>query len=137
MASDCNDTAVVLQRCMLQLCPCVLIITRTATTPASTRTLSAAHAPAHCAAQVACTGGGSNFGGIGFPLLREKLAGRLPDLKITAVEPAACPSLTKGKYTCAGPGCCCSAAPRLQSACCACAAVRTCVPIQVPSSAWA
>lgn len=48
--------------------------------------------------QYACTGGGSNFGGLAFPFLREKLAGRL-DTRIVAVEPAACPSLTKGKYT--------------------------------------
>jgi tryptophan synthase beta chain len=46
---------------------------------------------------VACTGGGSNFGGLAFPFLREKLAGRL-DTVIRAVEPAACPSLTKGEY---------------------------------------
>jgi len=48
--------------------------------------------------QYACTGGGSNFAGLAFPFLREKLAGRL-DTRIVAVEPAACPSLTKGKYT--------------------------------------
>ena len=47
---------------------------------------------------VGCTGGGSNFGGLVFPFLREKLAGRI-DPHIRAVEPAACPSLTRGKYT--------------------------------------
>ncbi|NIJ13690.1 tryptophan synthase beta chain [Saccharomonospora amisosensis] len=46
---------------------------------------------------VGCTGGGSNFGGLAFPFLREKLAGRM-DLDIRAVEPAACPSLTRGRY---------------------------------------
>lgn len=46
---------------------------------------------------VGCTGGGSNFGGLTFPFLREKLAGRM-DPRIIAVEPAACPSLTKGEY---------------------------------------
>src|SRR5688572_14966190 len=46
---------------------------------------------------VGCTGGGSNFGGLAFPFLREKLAGRI-DPVIRAVEPAACPSLTKGVY---------------------------------------
>jgi tryptophan synthase beta chain len=46
---------------------------------------------------VGCTGGGSNFGGLVFPFLREKLAGRIAPL-IRAVEPAACPSLTRGKY---------------------------------------
>src|SRR6266511_3493736 len=46
---------------------------------------------------VGCTGGGSNFAGLAFPFLREKLAGRI-DPTIRAVEPAACPSLTKGVY---------------------------------------
>ena len=46
---------------------------------------------------VGCTGGGSNFGGIAFPYLGEKLRGG-KDLKIVAVEPAACPTLTRGKY---------------------------------------
>ena len=46
---------------------------------------------------VGCTGGGSNFGGLVFPFLREKLAGRMsPTLR--AVEPASCPSLTHGVY---------------------------------------
>ena len=47
---------------------------------------------------VGCTGGGSNFGGLTFPFLREKLAGRM-DVTVRAVEPASCPSLTKGVYT--------------------------------------
>lgn len=46
---------------------------------------------------VACTGGGSNFGGIAFPFLGAKLRGGR-DLRIVAVEPDACPSLTRGKY---------------------------------------
>ncbi|MGH3950223.1 MAG: TrpB-like pyridoxal phosphate-dependent enzyme [Pseudonocardiaceae bacterium] len=46
---------------------------------------------------VGCTGGGSNFGGLAFPFLREKLAGRMAPV-IRAVEPAACPSLTRGRY---------------------------------------
>jgi len=46
---------------------------------------------------VGCTGGGSNFGGLSFPFLREKLAGRM-NPTIRCVEPAACPSLTKGVY---------------------------------------
>ncbi|WP_396448615.1 TrpB-like pyridoxal phosphate-dependent enzyme [Actinomadura sp.] len=46
---------------------------------------------------VGCTGGGSNFAGLFFPFLREKLAGRMnPDIR--AVEPAACPSFTRGHY---------------------------------------
>jgi tryptophan synthase beta chain len=46
---------------------------------------------------VGCTGGGSNFGGLAFPFMREKLAGRM-DPVIRAVEPAYCPSLTRGVY---------------------------------------
>jgi tryptophan synthase beta chain len=46
---------------------------------------------------VGCTGGGSNFAGLVFPFLREKLAGKI-DPVIRAVEPAACPSFTRGKY---------------------------------------
>jgi tryptophan synthase beta chain len=47
---------------------------------------------------VGCTGGGSNFGGLAFPFLREKLAGRM-EPRIVAVEPSACPSFTRGRYT--------------------------------------
>ena len=46
---------------------------------------------------VGCTGGGSNFAGLSFPFLREKLAGRM-DPTIRCVEPAASPSLTRGEY---------------------------------------
>ena len=46
---------------------------------------------------VGCTGGGSNFGGLAFPFLREKLAGKMSPV-IRAVEPASCPSLTRGTY---------------------------------------
>jgi tryptophan synthase beta chain len=46
---------------------------------------------------IGCTGGGSNFAGIAFPFLGAKLRGER-DIEIIAVEPAACPSLTKGKY---------------------------------------
>jgi len=46
---------------------------------------------------VGCTGGGSNFGGLAFPFMREKMAGTM-NPKVLAVEPAACPSLTKGVY---------------------------------------
>ncbi|XP_021760050.1 uncharacterized protein LOC110724866 [Chenopodium quinoa] len=47
---------------------------------------------------IGCTGGGSNFGGLCFPFIREKLSGKMNPL-IRAVEPAACPSLTKGVFT--------------------------------------
>ena len=43
-----------------------------------------------------CAGGGSNFAGIAFPFVREKIAGRL-NCRIVGVEPASCPSLTKGE----------------------------------------
>jgi tryptophan synthase beta chain len=46
---------------------------------------------------VGCTGGGSNFAGIAFPFLGEQLRGRRK-VRVIAVEPAACPSLTRGKY---------------------------------------
>jgi len=44
-----------------------------------------------------CTGGGSNFAGIAFPFIGERLRGGR-ETRILAVEPAACPSLTRGKY---------------------------------------
>jgi len=48
---------------------------------------------------VGCTGGGSNFAGIAFPFLGEKLRGEAPKTcRFVAVEPAACPSLTRGVY---------------------------------------
>lgn len=47
---------------------------------------------------VGCIGGGSNFAGIALPFVREKLHGGKHDLRIIAVEPLACPSLTRGKY---------------------------------------
>jgi tryptophan synthase beta chain len=46
---------------------------------------------------VGCTGGGSNFAGIAFPFMGAKLRGER-DVRVVAVEPAACPSLTRGKY---------------------------------------
>src|SRR5204863_1531657 len=46
---------------------------------------------------IGCTGGGSNFAGLMFPFLREKLAGKMNPV-LRAVEPAACPSFTRGVY---------------------------------------
>ncbi len=46
---------------------------------------------------VGCTGGGSNFAGIAFPFLGAQLRGG-QNVRIIAVEPAACPSLTRGRY---------------------------------------
>lgn len=46
---------------------------------------------------VGCTGGGSNFAGIAFPFLGQQLRGGRA-VRIIAVEPAACPTLTRGQY---------------------------------------
>ncbi|MBX6770177.1 MAG: TrpB-like pyridoxal phosphate-dependent enzyme [Chloroflexi bacterium] len=43
-------------------------------------------------------GGGSNLAGLSYPFLQDKLAGRRPDLRVVAVEPEACPTLTRGQY---------------------------------------
>jgi len=44
---------------------------------------------------IGCHGGGSNFAGIAFPFVRDKINGK--DIDIVAVEPESCPTLTKGK----------------------------------------
>ncbi len=46
---------------------------------------------------IGCAGGGSNLGGLIAPFMREKLRGE-KDYRIIAVEPASCPSFTRGKY---------------------------------------
>ena len=46
-----------------------------------------------------CVGGGSNFSGLAFPFVKDKLNGKKPDLDVIACEPMACPTLTKGIYT--------------------------------------
>ncbi len=46
---------------------------------------------------VGCTGGGSNFSGLVFPFLGAQLRGG-PQVRVVAIEPAACPSLTRGEY---------------------------------------
>jgi len=46
---------------------------------------------------IGCVGGGSNFGGMAFPFLREKLRGDR-EVRFLAAEPAACPTLTRGAY---------------------------------------
>jgi tryptophan synthase beta chain len=45
---------------------------------------------------VGCCGGGSNFAGIAFPFLADKIAGK--DVHVIAAEPTACPTLTRGPY---------------------------------------
>jgi tryptophan synthase beta chain len=44
---------------------------------------------------IGCFGGGSNFGGLALPYVLDRIAGKGP--RIVAVEPSACPSLTRGK----------------------------------------
>ncbi len=46
---------------------------------------------------IACVGGGSNLGGFTFPFIQDKLAGKA-NPRVIAVEPTACPTLTKGLY---------------------------------------
>jgi tryptophan synthase beta chain len=46
---------------------------------------------------IGCVGGGSNFSGLAFPFLRDKIAGK--DIRAVAVEPEACPTLTRGIFT--------------------------------------
>ena len=46
---------------------------------------------------IGCAGGGSNLGGLIAPFMGEKLRGEA-DYRVIAVEPASCPSLTRGKY---------------------------------------
>ncbi len=46
---------------------------------------------------IGCAGGGSNLGGLIAPFMAEKIEGK-NDIKFIAVEPASCPSLTRGKY---------------------------------------
>jgi tryptophan synthase beta chain len=46
---------------------------------------------------IGCVGGGSNFAGFSFPFLADKLKGK-SDVRVIAVEPTACPTLTRGLY---------------------------------------
>ena len=47
---------------------------------------------------IGCAGGGSNLAGLIAPFMRDKLKGEKPSTQFIAVEPASCPSLTRGKY---------------------------------------
>jgi tryptophan synthase beta chain len=47
---------------------------------------------------VGCVGGGSNYAGIAYPFMAGRLRGETPELRFLATEPAACPTLTKGRY---------------------------------------
>jgi tryptophan synthase beta chain len=45
---------------------------------------------------IGCAGGGSNFAGVSFPFVRDKIHGK--EVKIIASEPVSCPTMTKGPY---------------------------------------
>ena len=47
---------------------------------------------------VGCVGGGSNFGGMFLPFMKDKLKGNKPNTRVICVEPTAAPTLTKGLY---------------------------------------
>ncbi|TFH17212.1 MAG: TrpB-like pyridoxal phosphate-dependent enzyme [Lentisphaerales bacterium] len=46
---------------------------------------------------IGCAGGGSNFAGISFPFVCDKISGK--DIKIIATEPTACPTMTRGPFS--------------------------------------
>ncbi len=64
-----------------------------------TRKLMMEQADAYPDIIVGCIGGGSNYAGLFLPFIKDKIEGRKPDLRIINVEPASCPTLTKGPYT--------------------------------------
>lgn len=45
---------------------------------------------------IGCCGGGSNLGGVSFPFIQDKINGK--NLRVIAVEPTSCPTLTKGEF---------------------------------------
>jgi len=47
---------------------------------------------------IGCVGGGSNYAGLSYPFMADKLSGARPDTRFIATEPAACPTLTRGIY---------------------------------------
>ena len=47
---------------------------------------------------IGCVGGGSNYAGIAYPFMADRLSGAKPNLRFLATEPAACPTLTKGRF---------------------------------------
>ncbi len=63
-----------------------------------TRKLMMEQADAYPDIIVGCIGGGSNYAGLFLPFVKDKIDGTKPDLRIINVEPASCPTLTKGPY---------------------------------------
>jgi len=63
-----------------------------------TRKLMMEQADAYPDIIVGCIGGGSNFAGMYLPFVKDKIEGKKPNLRIINVEPASCPTLTKGPY---------------------------------------
>jgi tryptophan synthase beta chain len=47
---------------------------------------------------IGCVGGGSNYAGLSYPFMADKLSGSNPGMRFLATEPAACPTLTKGTF---------------------------------------
>lgn len=47
---------------------------------------------------IGCVGGGSNFGGMVIPFVKDKIEAKNPNLQIIAVEPESCPTMTRGAY---------------------------------------
>ena len=47
---------------------------------------------------VGCVGGGSNYAGLAYPFMAGRLRGQTPSMRFLATEPAACPTLTKGRF---------------------------------------
>jgi tryptophan synthase beta chain len=47
---------------------------------------------------IGCVGGGSNYAGLAYPFMAGRLSGATPSMRFLATEPAACPTLTKGKF---------------------------------------
>jgi tryptophan synthase beta chain len=47
---------------------------------------------------IGCVGGGSNYAGLAYPFMADRLSGATPAMRFLATEPAACPTLTKGRF---------------------------------------
>jgi tryptophan synthase beta chain len=47
---------------------------------------------------IGCVGGGSNYAGLAYPFMADRLSGERPNTRFIAAEPAACPTLTRGVY---------------------------------------